>query len=64
MALEFSNPGVKAKYEATVNADVSIRANGYHGDLSKITLAGAAQLVSTNSQYIREKKEQKPTAGK
>lgn len=65
MPLEFSNPEVKAKYEATVDVDVNIRAHGYHGLLTKITIAGAAKLVSTNSQYIKEKKPAgKPAAEK
>jgi hypothetical protein len=61
---EFTNPDVKAGYEALV-PDIKIVRTGYHGLLSGITPDIAKQMLAKGSSgYIKEKTAAKAPAVK
>lgn len=55
MPLEFRDPAVAEKYEATTDTDVKKYCAAYHGMLSKIDIEGAAYLVKVKDPHIKIK---------
>lgn len=55
MALQFKDPAVAEKYEATTDTDIKKYCSAYHGMLSKIDLKGAAYLVKVKDPHIKLK---------
>ena len=55
MALQFRDPSVAEKYEATTDKDIKKFCQVYHGMLSKVDIEGAAYLVKVKDPHIKEK---------
>lgn len=60
--ISFKHADVAAKFEATVTEDITINRTGYHGKLSKISLAVADAMAKGKSQYLVEKAPVKTVA--
>lgn len=55
MTIEFKRPEVAAKYEATVDTDITIHSGCYTGKLSNINICGADHLWETKYPVIKLK---------
>lgn len=57
--LKLNRPEVAAKFEATIDEDVTVHAKGYSGKLSNINESGAEHLIASKLPYLAKKKQGK-----
>lgn len=55
MPLQLKRQVIADRYEATVDEEVHIHIGCYNGPLSNINECGAAALVKSGTDYLREK---------